>query len=130
MTQTSVPCIPRSRPITAPATTMCHARYLARKAVKQQMQAAGFKISHVEARVIHMKAHAYLDRHRDELVAEATVTIDSGLGAVTTTRETIMVLQDWASQTVDIQTGANRTSFEGDGATLLIATTARLNKWT
>jgi hypothetical protein len=56
---------------------MCHARYLARKAVKAQLQAAGHKVSHVEARVIAMKANAYLDQHRDELIAEATMTIDS-----------------------------------------------------
>ena len=59
---------------------MCHARYLARKAVKAQLQAAGFKISHVEARVIHAKANAYLDQYRDELIAEATMTIDSAPG--------------------------------------------------
>jgi hypothetical protein len=73
----SVPSIPLRRPITAPATTMCFARYLARRAVKRQMQAAGLKPSHVDARVIHMKANAYLDRYRDELLAQATMTIDS-----------------------------------------------------
>jgi hypothetical protein len=54
---------------------MCHARYLARKAVKAQMQAAGYKVSHIEARIINMKADAYLDQHRDALLAEAIETI-------------------------------------------------------
>jgi hypothetical protein len=73
----SVPNIPKSRPITAPATTMCFARYLARRAVKQQMQSAGLKPSHVDARIIHMKANAYLDQYRDDLIAQATMTIDT-----------------------------------------------------
>ena len=74
---TSVPIIPRSRPLTAPATTICHARYLARKAIKAQLQAAGFKVSQVKACIINVKADAYLDQHRDELIAQATMTIDS-----------------------------------------------------
>jgi hypothetical protein len=74
---TSVPSIPLRRPITAPATTMCHARYMARKAVKAQLQAAGYKVSHIEARIIAAQANAYLDQHRDELLAQAAMTIDS-----------------------------------------------------
>ena len=74
---TSVPSIPRSRPMSAPATTMCHARYLARKAVKAQMQSAGLKVSQVKAAIIQVKANAYLDRHRDDLIAQAVMTIDS-----------------------------------------------------
>jgi hypothetical protein len=73
----SVPIIPLRRPLTAPMATMCFARHLARKAVKAQLQAQGHKVSHVDARVIAMKANAYLDQHRDELIAEATMTIDS-----------------------------------------------------
>jgi hypothetical protein len=73
---TSVPIVPLRRPITAPATHMCHARYLARKAVKAQFQAAGWKLSHIDARVINMKANEYLDQHRDDLIAEAAMTID------------------------------------------------------
>jgi hypothetical protein len=72
----SVPIVPLCRAITAPTATMCHARYLARKAVKQQMQAAGLKVSHIEARIIHAQANAYLDQHRDALLAEATMAID------------------------------------------------------
>ena len=55
----SVPIVPLCRAITAPTATMCHARYLARKAAKQQMQAAGLKVSHIEARIIHAQANAY-----------------------------------------------------------------------
>jgi hypothetical protein len=73
---TSVPIVPLRRPITAPATHMCHARYLARKAVKAQLQAAGLKLSHIDARVIAMKANAYLDQNLDDLIAEAAMTID------------------------------------------------------
>ena len=73
----SVPIVPRSRPLTAPATTICHARYLARKAIKAQLQAAGYKVRHIEARIINAKADAYLDQHRDDLIAQATMTIDS-----------------------------------------------------
>jgi hypothetical protein len=73
----SVPIIPRSRPMTAPATTMCHARYLARKAVKAQLQAAGYMVSQIEPSVIAAKANAYLDQHRDDLLAQAAMTIDS-----------------------------------------------------
>jgi hypothetical protein len=72
----SVPIVPLRRPITAPATTMCHARHLARKVVKAQMQAAGLKLSHVDARIITAQANAYLDQHRDNLLAEAAMTID------------------------------------------------------
>jgi hypothetical protein len=73
----SVPPIPLRRPATAPATTICHARYLARKAVKAQLQAAGLKVSQVKACTIAQKADAYFDQHRDALIAEATMTIDS-----------------------------------------------------
>jgi hypothetical protein len=74
---TSVPIVPLRRPVTAPATTMCHARHLARKAVKARRQAEGWKISHIEARVINAQANAYLDQHRDDLLAEAAMRIDS-----------------------------------------------------
>jgi hypothetical protein len=74
---TSVPIIPLRRPLSAPTATMCHARWIARKAVKAQMQAAGHKVSHIEARIIAAKANAYLDQHRDALLAEAAMAIDS-----------------------------------------------------
>jgi hypothetical protein len=59
---------------------MCHARYLARKAVKARMKAAGWKVSHIEARIVHAQANAYLDQHRDELLAQATMAIDGAPG--------------------------------------------------
>jgi hypothetical protein len=73
----SVPIIPRSRPISAPATTMCFARYLAKRAVKARMQAAGIKTAHIEVKIVTAAADAYLDQHRAELLAEAAMTIDS-----------------------------------------------------
>lgn len=61
----------------------------------------------------------------------STVTIDAGLGALSTTIETIMILQDWSAQTTARKTGnASRVTFQGDGVALLIAGTARLEKWT
>jgi hypothetical protein len=46
---TSVPIVPRpTLPWPCPATLNCMARYLARNAVKRQMQAAGLKIHCVE----------------------------------------------------------------------------------
>jgi hypothetical protein len=74
---TSVPIIPRSRPITAPATTMCFARYLAKRVVKQRMQSAGLKTAHIEVRIIAAAADDYLAQHRDDLIAQAAMTIDS-----------------------------------------------------
>ncbi len=60
-----------------------------------------------------------------------TVTIDAGLGAVSTSVETIMILQDYGSQTTARKTtAATRVSFQGDGVALLIAGAARLEKWT
>ncbi len=58
-----------------------------------------------------------------------TVTITAGLGSVSSSIETIMVLQDWASATTVRRTGASRVAFQGDGDTLLIDGTDRLHKW-
>ncbi len=42
-----------------------------------------------------------------------------------------MILQDYGSQTTARKTtAATRVSFQGDGVALLIASTARLEKWT
>jgi hypothetical protein len=41
------------------------------------MQAAGQKVSQVKACTIAAQANVYLDRYRDELLAQATMTIDS-----------------------------------------------------
>ena len=60
----------------------------------------------------------------------STVTIDSGLGAVSTAAETIMILQDFSGQTTArIATPGTRVSFQGDGNTLLISGSLRLEKW-
>jgi hypothetical protein len=56
---------------------MCHARWIAKKVVKAQMKAAGLKVNHVEARIITAQANEYLDAHRDDLLAEAAMAIDS-----------------------------------------------------
>jgi hypothetical protein len=76
---TSVPSIspivasPWPRPIT---TLYGVARLAAVKAVKQQMRNAGLKPVHVKHAVIVAAANAYLDQHREELLAEAAETID------------------------------------------------------
>jgi hypothetical protein len=67
---TSVPCIPAPIPA-CPTTTMCVARFLARKAVKQRLQAQGFKLSQIEARLIVAQVNSYVDQHRETLVVEA-----------------------------------------------------------
>ncbi len=67
---TSVPIIPRPPAIDAPACTMTYVRFLARKAVKRQMQAAGLKLATVEYRAIVRAANEYVVNH-PELVAEA-----------------------------------------------------------
>ena len=41
------------------------------------MQSAGLKVSQVKACTIAQKANDYLDANRDELLAEAVMTIDS-----------------------------------------------------
>jgi hypothetical protein len=51
---------------------MAMVRYLARKAVKRQLQAAGLKVSHVEMRVIAAQANEYVAQHRERLLIEAT----------------------------------------------------------
>jgi hypothetical protein len=52
------------------------ARLAAVKAVKQQMRNAGLKPVHIKHAVIQAAANAYLDQHRDELLAEAAEKID------------------------------------------------------
>ena len=76
---TSVPSIcpiiasPWPRPIT---TIVGVARLAARKAVKQQMKDAGLKPAWIEHAVVVAAANDYLDKHWNELLAEATETID------------------------------------------------------
>jgi hypothetical protein len=51
------------------------ARQSAIKAIKRQFQAQGVRLSEVPTKVIHILADAYLDVHREQLVAEAEKTI-------------------------------------------------------
>jgi hypothetical protein len=74
---TSVPSVPGPIAGFAPATTMAHVRYLARKAIRKQMQAQGLKLSAVEYKTIVNAAHDYVRDHRDELVAEAIQAVRS-----------------------------------------------------
>jgi hypothetical protein len=75
---TSVPCI---CPVVAsawprPITTLYGiARYVARKAVKAEMKAAGHMTADIELRIITAAADAYLEEHLDELLAEAAERI-------------------------------------------------------
>lgn len=60
-----------------------------------------------------------------------TITVDAGLGSLSTTVETIVILQDWADQTPARKTAnATRVTFQGNGSTLLIDSDARLQRWT
>ena len=56
--------------LTAPATTMAHVRYLARKAIRRQFQAAGLKLTYVKYSDIVAAANEYAREH-PELIAEA-----------------------------------------------------------
>jgi hypothetical protein len=52
--------------------TMVLARYYAKQLVKHQIRRHGLRPHEVSARLIHQAADAYLDQHRDELIARAT----------------------------------------------------------
>jgi hypothetical protein len=52
--------------------TMVLARYYAKQAVKQEIRRHGLRPYQVSARLIHQAAEAYLDQHREELIALAT----------------------------------------------------------
>jgi hypothetical protein len=47
------------------------ARWLARKAIKTELKAAGLRPECIEARKIGEAANAYFTAHREELIAEA-----------------------------------------------------------
>ena len=76
---TSVPSIcpvvasPWPRPIT---TIVGVARFAAMKAVKQRLRDQGLRPVHIEHKVIRAAADAYLDQYWNELLEEATETID------------------------------------------------------
>jgi hypothetical protein len=57
------------------------------------------------------------------------VTVAAGLGALSSTVETIMVLQKYTSATADRQTGTHKVAFQGDGDALLIQSTVRNHRW-
>jgi hypothetical protein len=50
---------------------MVMVRYLAIKAIKRQLIAAGLKPTHIEMRRIVAEANAYFADHREELLTEA-----------------------------------------------------------
>jgi hypothetical protein len=56
------------------------AKFAAVKAVKQQLRDQGLRPVHIERAVIVTAANAYLDKHRDELLAEATETVRNFAG--------------------------------------------------
>jgi hypothetical protein len=47
------------------------ARWLARKAIKTQLKAAGLRPEYIEVREIGAAANAYFIRHKEKLIAEA-----------------------------------------------------------
>jgi hypothetical protein len=47
------------------------ARWLARKAIKAELRAAGIRPEHVEVRELHLAANAYFKAYRTELIEEA-----------------------------------------------------------
>jgi hypothetical protein len=51
---------------------MIMVRFLAVKAVKRQMIAAGLKPSHIEMRRIVAEANSYFEAHREELLTDAS----------------------------------------------------------
>jgi hypothetical protein len=57
------------------AKLMTLARYLARKRVKEHLQAKGFRIQNFEPLAISVATKAYLDRHLGELIAEAKLRL-------------------------------------------------------
>ncbi len=60
----------------------------------------------------------------------STMTVASGLGALDTNVESIVVITDWnAPASTARRTGANRVSFQGSGDDLLIDGTDRLHKF-
>jgi hypothetical protein len=56
--------------------TMTLARQAALKAAKRQLSAQGLRPTHFSHRELVVRADAYLDQHREELIAEATQIVD------------------------------------------------------
>ena len=54
------------------SNTMVLARYYAKQAVQEQWKRQGLKPHHIVASQLNLAADAYLDQHREELIALAT----------------------------------------------------------
>jgi hypothetical protein len=50
---------------------MTMARWLATKAIKAQLRAAGIRPEHVEVRELHLAANAYFNAYRTELIEQS-----------------------------------------------------------
>jgi hypothetical protein len=59
------------------ASEMTLARFLARKAIKNQWQKAGVKVAYVDGKDLNIAAWAYLHEHLEELIGEAKATLAS-----------------------------------------------------
>jgi len=64
-------------------------------------------------------------------IGGGTITVTTGLSALSATSETIIVLQKYNSATTTRKTGATKVAWQGDGDTRVIqgSSTARLNRW-
>lgn len=60
-----------------PANIMTLARRLAERLVKAEWQAQGIRVAYVDRAALQRAAQAYLNEHRDELVAAARVWLAS-----------------------------------------------------
>ena len=63
---------PDDEPSRVRSTAMVLARYYAKKAVKAEYQAKGIKLHQIESSKLNQQTLAYLDQHREELIAYAT----------------------------------------------------------
>ena len=61
--------------MTNPQLIMTLAHYRARKRIKDQLRAKGFRPQAIEPLVIQRAARAYLEQHLGELVAEAKLRL-------------------------------------------------------
>jgi hypothetical protein len=62
-----------SMPVGNRSAVLCTlARQKAIQAIKRQLQAGGIKLNTITARDIHIRADAYLEVHRKELIEQAT----------------------------------------------------------
>lgn len=64
-------------------------------------------------------------------IGTGTITLTTGISALSTASETVVILQKYNSATTSRKTGATRVSWQGDGATRIIQSnaTVRLNRW-